>query len=175
MERISQKAGECITFGLSSETKPSPEISNGQGFLEVDTGQFYLCNGAAWNLTVGPAVIVTSTTPARVFGTAFQPNATRASFCSYSAKIACVAAIGGGAQEGKIELLSDAANPPTTVRATMANRLSLALALTLSVTDEKTMPLYYLVPAGHYVKLVTTQVVGTPTFTLITQVEESLG
>jgi hypothetical protein len=46
MFRLVQKAGECLVVGLSSETKPSPTLNH--GFLELNTGKFWLGNGNAW-------------------------------------------------------------------------------------------------------------------------------
>ncbi len=84
----------------------------------------------------------------------FQPNANKASFCSYT--IQQVAAHGN---DGTVKLLSDAVNPPTT------ERDQCRLAVTddaAGVTICKT--LRYIVPAGHYVKLVAAGT-GTPTIT----------
>lgn len=113
-------------------------------------------------------------TPTRVIGTAFQPSATKQTLVSYSVQITCTATIGGN-QNGKIELLSDASNPPTTIRATAQNRTAVSLAIALQAINEQTTQLTYLVPAGHFVRLVSTQTTGTPAFAIISQTEETLG
>lgn len=113
---------------------------------------------------------VTPSTPARALNTVFQPSATKITLITYSVRITCTATIGGN-QDGKVDLLSDAANPPTTVRATMQNRMAVTLALTLQAINEQTSVLTALVPAGHYVKLLTTQTTGTPAFALVSQTE----
>lgn len=124
----------------------------------------------------GPAGLgtVTPSTPSRSIGTAFQPSATKAILCAYSIKITCTATIGNGA-DGKVELFSDASNPPTTLRATIQNANTITLAVTLQSINAQTSVLTYLVPAGHYVKLVSTQTTGSPTFAIISQTEEALG
>lgn len=124
----------------------------------------------------GPAGFstVTPSTPSRTIGTAFQPSATNAVFCLYSIQIACTASLTGG-QAGQVQLLSDASNPPTTVRATIANQNTSSLTIGLTVVNNQTATLPYLVPIGHYVKLVSTNTTGTPTYTMVAQTEETLG
>ena len=46
MVRFVQKTGECILFGLSSDTKPAPTIDF--GFIELDTGKIFQADGGAW-------------------------------------------------------------------------------------------------------------------------------
>lgn len=94
-------------------------------------------------------------TSARVAdGSVFQPSAAHATFVSYT--IQQVATHG---QDGTVKLLSDAANPPTTER----DECRLAVIDDVaSVTVCKS--LVYIVPAGHYVKLVAAGT-GTPTIT----------
>lgn len=124
----------------------------------------------------GPAGFstITPSTPTRTIGTAFQPSATNAVLCIYSIQIACTASLTGG-QAGQVQLLSDANNPPTTVRATIANQNTSTLTIGLTVINNQTATLSYLVPAGHYVKLVSTNTTGTPTYTMVSQTEEVLG
>lgn len=117
---------------------------------------------------------ITPSTPARSLNAVFQPNATKAVDCSYSISITCTATLTGG-QTGKVELFSDAVNPPTTLRSTLRNSNSVSLAIALTAVNEQTSLLNYLVPIGHYVKLLTTNVLGTPTFSMISQSESVLG
>lgn len=133
----------------------------------------------AQSVTVGPQGpagfgTVTPSTPTRTIGTAFQPSATNAVLCIYSIQIACTASLTGG-QTGTVQLLSDASNPPTTVRATIGNQNTSTLTIGLTIVNNQTATLSYLVPIGQYVKLVSANVTGTPTFTMIAQTEEVLG
>ena len=69
----------------------------------------------------------------------------------------------GAGGSGKVEALSDSANPPTTVRAT--------IALATASTDTTGL-LVFVCKAGENYKLLTTNVAGTPTFTLIGNILE---
>lgn len=124
----------------------------------------------------GPAGFstVTPSTPSRTIGTAFQPSATNAVVCLYSIQISCTADLSGGAV-GQVQLLSDASNPPTTVRATIANQNTSTLTVGLTVVNNQTAVLPYLVPIGHYVKLVSTNTTGTPSYAMVSQTEAVLG
>lgn len=124
----------------------------------------------------GPAGFstITPSTPTRTIGTAFQPSATNAVLCLYSIQISCTASLSGG-QAGQVQFLSDTSNPPTTVRATIANQNTSGLTIGLTVVNNQTALLFYLVPAGHYVKLVSTNTTGTPSYTMVSQTEEVLG
>lgn len=81
--------------------------------------------------------------------------------------ISCTLSLTTG-QTGRVDLLSDSANPPTTIRATGKNTNSGTLTVGLNLVQEITTQLSCFVPAGHYVKLSTS---GAATITLISQVE----
>lgn len=120
---------------------------------------------------VEPELVVT--TPARAFGAAFQLSTTRPTEVHYSARIDSTMSLTGG-QVGRVDLLSDASNPPTTVRARVAGGATGTLSLGLSVTDTTEGELSYTVPAGHYVLLQAVDEVGAPTQTITAQVETRL-
>lgn len=124
----------------------------------------------------GPAGFstVTPSVSTRALNAAFQPSSINAVNSRYAVSISCSLSLTGG-QEGKVELLSDASNPPTTIRDTISNSNSGALTIGLSLVQKNTMGLGYIVPAGHFVLLKTTNVTGTPTFAMVSQVEEVLG
>lgn len=124
----------------------------------------------------GPAGFgtVTPSTPARALGTAFQPNASKATFVSYSAQCSVTNPLIAGASSATVTLLSDAVNPPTTERARVVATSSVALAVAVAITQVNTAPLSYIVPPGHYVRLVSTTS-GTASTALLSQVEEALG
>lgn len=124
---------------------------------------------------VHPLPTVASATPARTLNSAgFQPSTTKAVWVTYSVRITCSASLSGN-QDGKVELMCDANATPTTVRATVQNRNSVAIAIALTIVNEQTAQLSYLVPAGHYVRLISTQTTGSPTITLINQAEVTIG
>lgn len=113
------------------------------------------------------------TTPARTFNTNFTPNASRPTLCIYSVQIACITTLASG-DDGIIDLRSDTAVTPTTVRCSMRNRLVQTLGVTVGTESIIRSVLTYLVPAGHNVRLVTTTLVAAPVFTLVNQTEITL-
>ncbi len=100
-------------------------------------------------------------TPARVIGTAWRPSTTKYTLVQITLQL--VATHG---QDGTVELRSDAASTPTTARA--STRLAVTDAAAGATMCQQ---LSYLVPPGHYVKLVAA---GTGTPTIVNQVETAL-
>lgn len=117
---------------------------------------------------------VTPSTPVRVLGTAFQPHATKAVFVSYSVKTQVTNPALAGASVATVTLLSDVNNPPTTERARDEATSSVGLAVSIALTTSNTAPLSYIVPPGHFVRLVST-ITGTGSTSLVSQTEEVLG
>lgn len=124
----------------------------------------------------GPAGFgtVTLSTPARVLGTAFQPSATKAVLCSYSVRTQATNPLIAGASTSVVQLFSDAVNPPTTLRATASAESTVGVVVAIQITTSNTTPLSYLVPIGHYVRLVASGT-GTHAESIVAQVEEALG
>lgn len=121
----------------------------------------------------GPSGVstVTPSLPSRVLGTAFQPSSTKAVAASYAVKIVIPPSNPTINHEAKVELLSGAVNPPTTVR----DVVGMSAGGFPTSTSSQTSSLRYMVPAGHYVLLKSTVVSGSPTVTLVSQCEETLG
>lgn len=117
----------------------------------------YLASGAAGN-------------GARSLNTPFQPNAGGKTLVIYSVRVAAAVSIAGGAL-GRVELRCDASNPPTTSRCRVAGGLTGTVVVGVTMTDTTEGVLSYIVPAGHYVSLVTVNETGTPTYTLTQQYE----
>ena len=108
----------------------------------------------------GQRVTITASGLGRIFGTRsvqlnnpYQPSATRDVLITFSVTIST-----GVAGDGKVELLVDASNPPTTVVATA--RVGTALTVV-------TFPFTALVKAAYYYEIKTTSTAGAPTFTLL--------
>ena len=106
----------------------------------------------------GGAGVSVATRSAAAIGAAYQPSATRDTLVSVSVSISS-----GAAGDGTLELLCDAANPPTTVRGTF--RVGTALSAMAG-------QLGCLVPKGHYWKLLSTTAGGTPTYAIVGNVQE---
>jgi hypothetical protein len=109
----------------------------------------------------GSKHILPATPPTHALGDVFAPSVDHATFVAYTIQF-----VSTHGQDGTVKLLSDAVNPPTTERAEAR----------LAITDDAanvTMcaQLSYVVPAGHFVKLVAA---GTGTSTITQQVETRL-
>lgn len=124
----------------------------------------------------GPAGLgtITTTTPTRALGAAFRPNTTKAVLCSYSLQITAATPLLAGAASAVVELLSDAAATPTTLRARGSIGQQVGLSVSIAITDSNTIVLSYIVPAGHYVLLKST-ITGTATASIVAQTEQALG
>lgn len=150
--------GKPTTFAPSAHTHAIADVVGLQAALDA-------------KLSLLP---VTPSTSTRAIGTAFQPSATKATLCSYSVKTQVTNPLIAGASTATVTLLSDANNPPTTERGRVAAESSVGVAVAIAITTSNTAPLTYIVPAGHYVRLVSTTT-GTATTSIISQVEEALG
>lgn len=110
-----------------------------------------------------PATTSTPATSARALDTTFTPSATRYVMVSYTV-LMFLAAL----DDSTVELRSDAASPPTTVRCLMRSQ---AGAVGLG-GQRATGALIYIVPPGHNVRLVLS---GTGTVSIAAQTEMTLG
>lgn len=117
---------------------------------------------------------VTSGVPARALGATFQPHANKAVLVSYAIKTQVTNPLLVGTSTAAVSLLSDSANPPTTERGRVEASSGVGITVTLALTTANTAVLTYLVPAGDYVRLVST-IAGTGTATIISQTEQVLG
>lgn len=77
-----------------------------------------------------------------------------------------------GGQNGTVELRSDSGSTPTAVRCQAYNENSVALAIALTAVNNQRTVLSHLVPAGHYVRLVSS---GNATISLVNQTEIVIG
>ncbi len=115
-----------------------------------------------------------ASTPSRTLGTAFRPSTNRLSLVTFSASADCTITLSGG-QEGRVELLSDSSNPPTTIRSDVTgckNTGTVVVGVTVVVGTRGTAS--YLVPAGDFVLLRTVNVTGTPSYAITRQTEQTL-
>lgn len=121
----------------------------------------------------GLSLHFTVTTPTRTLNTTFTPNTSRPTLCIYTCEIGGVTTLLSG-DDGTIELRSDAAVTPTTVRCSMRNRVFQTLGVTIGTQSIVRSVLVYLVPPPHNVRLVSTALVAAPTFAIINQTEITL-
>lgn len=115
----------------------------------------------------------TPSAPVRALNTNFTPNTARPTLCIYSVEISGVTSLLSG-DDGVIDLRSDTAVTPTTVRCSSRMRVFQGLGVTVGLQSTVRGVLVYLVPAGHNVRLVTTVLVAAPVFTLISSCEITL-
>jgi hypothetical protein len=120
-----------------------------------------------------PAVVA-STGTSRALETAWTPSADKAVLVVVTVRIAVTSTI-GGASEAAVELRSDSASTPTTVRTRAQNRAAVSLAIALQVVDEKTFTLVHLVPAGDKVLLTKSVNTGANTTVLERVTEVVIG
>lgn len=128
-----------------------------------------------WETLAGPWVrdVLSTSTPSRSLGTAFRPSTTNLTAVYYTAQVASAISLSGGAS-GRIELLSDSSNPPTTVRGRVKSGNTGTVVLGVSQTVTVEGELHYLVPIGDYVLLQSVTESGTPSFSLVSQAEQKL-
>lgn len=107
----------------------------------------------------------TVNTSARTLNTNFTPDPGRPVLVIYSVRIDV-----GSTEAGRVELRSDAAVTPTTVRSTVRHSMTVN-GLLSNGSGSTTHVLSYLVPAGHNVRLVTTNDTGTPVYSITSQTE----
>lgn len=116
----------------------------------------------------GLADVSAVNTPSRTLNSAgYQVHATKASMVSYTFNISTtLTAI--GTVTGYVELRSDSNTTPTTVRCKTGKLFNIGLGVSISETHENQVQLSYVVPSGHYVRLITS---GSATITLTHQTE----
>lgn len=148
-------------------------------FRNVSAGVLTVLAGKEEERDVIPLVAADLTAPARALDTNYTPHASRAVLCIYTVRINCdvtVPALTGTATTtGRIELRSDNAATPTTMRCqarvsnSATHTLSVSLGLTLGNSND--LVLTHMVPPGHKVRLVTVSEAGAPTFSLVAATE----
>lgn len=105
--------------------------------------------------------------PTRSLNTAFQPSSTRDAHVSYAVDISVSLSLSGGATGTvTLEYADDSGFTTNVVSVNSStNGTSGTLTLGLGLTQLGTVTVDGIIPAGKYVKLVTANTTGTPTFT----------
>lgn len=120
--------------------------------------------------TNGFLLLPTPTNPVRALNTNFTPHATRPVLCIYSVEIGGQTTLLSG-DDGVIELRSDTATPPVTVRCSIRNRIAQTVGVTIGTQSVVRGTLTYMVPAGHNVRLQTVVLLAAPTFAITSSTE----
>lgn len=104
--------------------------------------------------------------------TAYQPSTSRAVSVSIICKINCTSTLAGG-QDGTVSLQISPDNITYTTVASLENSNSVSLAIAITAANSNQGALVGTVAPGYYYKLITTSTTGAPTFTIITQSQET--
>lgn len=102
--------------------------------------------------------------PPRVIGNAFQPNPDRPCAVYYTAELTANLSLTVLSPTSKLQLFCDVSNPPTTLCSEVQLSPSLGvsglLGATLAIGQKQRFLVSYIVPAGHWVRLVQTNTNG---------------
>lgn len=142
------------------------DLSGNPSFAAVATSGSY--NDLSNKPTIPTVNTPSFTNPSRSLNTSFQISTTQNTVVSYSVDISCSMSLITG-QKGTLFLryADDSAfttNVVTVARGSNSNSGTLTLGLAL--TQIGAVNLYGMIPAGKYVKLITQNDTGTPTFTI---------
>ena len=170
----------------SSATSPANRITTHDGSDVVISPGYYMDVVTWMDWTTSPSTPmgwrevvdnsmgdITHTTPTRTLGSAFQPNISRPVYACYSVAIDWAITVSGG-QSGRVELLTDSANPPTAIRGAVAAGLTGTVVLGVTMAGTGGGQLCAMVKPGDYVLLRSVNVTGTPTYTVTRQTESVL-
>jgi hypothetical protein len=124
----------------------------------------------------GPgAVVVGQSTPTlTIGGSAVQFSTTADTIYTASIKIITTLSLSGGAA-GHVDLQCDASATPTTSVVTVQSESTGTLTIGLNLQSSNTMQVQWRVPAGHRCRMVSTNDTGTPTYSVVRQVLQTLG
>lgn len=96
-----------------------------------------------------------ASTPSRTLNSSgYQISASKPAYACYTIGSSCTTSLVAGSCSASVELRSDSNSTPTTVRGKTSIGLSGTLVVTLVLTNAQEVPVCYLVPPGHYVRLV---------------------
>ena len=116
---------------------------------------------------------LTVSAPTRTLNSAgFQISATKNAFVSYTIKVVAAATV-SAAQRGDVALMCDSNTTPTTARSRGGSGQTIALGVAIGVTNEDISTITAFVPAGWYVRLVST--VTGATVSILEQTETTFG
>lgn len=104
----------------------------------------------------------------RTLNTSFQPNASRDTLVIYCIRMT------GSQTEGRVDLYTDASNPPTTKQLDTDSGVTASGILGAQANGQADQLLFTIVKAGDYIKLTTVNVTGNPTFSISNQIEITL-
>jgi hypothetical protein len=153
---------------------PAPSLSSATPLTLAAAGAAGSGSNASRDDHVHPIPGLTASTPARALNTNFTPSATKWVWCSYSVALSVTNPLLAGSSSATVILLSDTAATPTTERARASNASSVALTVTVQITQPQVLQLSYLCPPGHNVRL-SSSTSGTASASIQSQCEVAVG
>lgn len=128
-----------------------------------------------WRINTAVSRVTGTGTPSLALnGSAVQLDADHDTEYVLSVKITTAITISGGAA-GHVDLVCDSSATPSAIVETVSGELTGTVVVGVSVTRSTTEVMRYRVPAGHYCKLTTTNDTGTPTYSIVRQVSQTMG
>lgn len=122
----------------------------------------------------GSFVVGQSTPTLSIGGAASQFSTTADTLYTASIKITTTLSLSGGSA-GHVDLVCDTATNPTTVVATVQSESTGTLTVGLNLQSSNTLLLQWRVPSSHRCKLQSTNDTGTPTYSIVRQLLQTLG
>lgn len=124
----------------------------------------------------GPGSVVTSTaTSSRSLnGAAWQASTTKDTELTYTFKIENTVSLAVPGSGGTVHLFCDASSTPTTEVEAVSESFTGVLTVGLTMIHSNMLVVRYRQPLSHFCKLTSTNDTGTPTFTFVRQVEQTL-
>lgn len=160
--------GLSTTFsGITTALAGKANATHGHSTSDIAGLGTFVSN---WMASSSALTFATST---RSLNTAFQVSATKAAMVTYTVDIGATLSLTSG-ETGTVTLqYADDSGFTTNVKTVQssANGNTGTLAIGLGLTQTSTASLTGIIPAGKYVKLVTANTAGTPTFTYRNQQE----
>lgn len=163
-------AAQNIQFDMAGATDATSLIANAESAINTyaTNNAYTLSEGIFWTYVSATPTVRTFSNPSRSLNTAYQPSTTKDVFLTAAVDITASLSLTTG-QTGKVTLqYADDSGFTTNVKTIQVSTngntgtLTIGLALGQTVTANVTG----IVPAGKYARIATTNVTGTPTFTL---------
>lgn len=126
-----------------------------------------------WSAIAGQSIESTSTPSLTLNGSAVQLSTDHDVEYTATVKIANTLTLTGGSA-GHVDLVCDASASPSTAVETVSAESTGSVVIGISLVTSSTGVLRWRVRAGDYCKLTTTNDAGTPSYTLIRQVAQTL-
>lgn len=167
---------EDATDTTDNRWRANPSIGLGAQGAQGNTGATGATGATGGVGATGPGALVTAqSSPAlTINGSAVQFDTAHDTLYRATVKISDTITLTTGAA-GHVDLICDVNASPTTVVDTAQLELTGTLVVGANLVSSHTQSMTWRVPAGHRCKLTSTNDTGTPTYTLVRQLLQTLG